>query len=421
MAILAWGLNHATAPLDLRERVAFPDEQLAEAVRRLRDGLAPVAEVAILSTCNRTEIYCVTDTTSHESVLSWLARSRDVEAELLTRTTYAHWNVDAVRHLMRVASGLDSQVLGEPQIMGQVKSAYDLAKSAGTLGPELSHMSQLALATAKRVRTDTDIGRHPISIAYATVSLAQQIFGDLSQSQALLIGAGETIELVARHLKEAGVSQLVVANRTLARAQELTALLGGKAITLGEIPDALAQSDLVIASTGSPTPLLGKGTVEEVLKIRRHRPIFMMDIAVPRDIEPQVSELRDVYLYTIDDLTAIIEENVRNRSEAARDAELLIDEGVLRYVKEQRIRDVRDVVRSFRDQAEAVQAEELAKSLKRLASGSDPAEVIEQLARNLTNKLIHKPTVAIRNAGAKGRGDLIEWLQELYDLKSGKS
>jgi len=282
-------------------------------------------------------------------------------------------------------------------------------------------MSQLALATAKRVRTDTDIGRHPISIAYATVSLAQQIFGDLSQSQALLIGAGETIELVARHLKEAGVSQLVVANRTLARAQELTALLGGKAITLGEIPDALAQSDLVIASTGSPTPLLGKGTVEEVLKIRRHRPIFMMDIAVPRDIEPQVSELRDVYLYTIDDLTAIIEENVRNRSEAARDAELLIDEGVLRYVKEQRIRDVRDVVRSFRDQAEAVQAEELAKSLKRLASGSDPAEVIEQLARNLTNKLIHKPTVAIRNAGAKGRGDLIEWLQELYDLKSGKS
>lgn len=420
MAILAWGLNHASAPLELRERIAFPDEQLAEAVRRLCDGLGQVAEAAILSTCNRTEIYCVTETASHESVLSWLAANRDVGAELLSQTTYAHWNVDAVRHLMRVASGLDSQVLGEPQIMGQVKSAYDVAKSAGTLGPELSRMSQLALATAKRVRTDTEIGRHPISVAYAAVGLARQIFGDLAKSQVLLLGAGETIELVVRHLKEAGVSKLVVANRTLARAQELTALLGGEAVTLGQLPEALEHSDVVIASTGSPTPLLGKGTAEEVLKRRKHRPIFMLDIAVPRDIEPQVAELRDVYLYTIDDLTAIIEENVRNRNEAARAAELLIDEGVLQYVREQRIRDVQDVVTQFRDQAETVRAEELAKALKRLASGGEPAEVIEQLTRNLTNKLIHKPTVGIRSAGAEGRDDLIEWLQELFNLKSGE-
>ncbi|MEE9253498.1 MAG: glutamyl-tRNA reductase, partial [Pseudomonadales bacterium] len=254
-------------------------------------------------------------------------------------------------------------------------------------------------------------------VAYCAVTLAQQIFGDLSQSQALLIGAGETIELVVRHLKEAGVSRLVVANRTLFRAQELTALLGGEAISLSELPHALAQSDLVIASTGSPMPLLGKGTVEEALKVRKHRPIFMMDIAVPRDIEPQVGELRDVYLYTIDDLTAIIEKNLRNRGEAARNAELLIDEGVLQYVKKQRIRDVQDVVRAFRDQAEALQAKELAKARRRLQSGADPQEVMEQLARNLTNKLIHKPTVGIRSAGAEGRSDLIEWLQELFELK----
>ena len=418
MAILAWGLNHATAPLELRERIAFPDEQLAEAVVRLCDVLEPVAEAAILSTCNRTEVYCVTDTTSHEAVLSWIANSRGIVPELLAQSTYSHWNVDAVRHLMRVASGLDSQVLGEPQIMGQVKGACDVAKSAGTLGPELSRISQLALATAKRVRTDTDIGRHPVSVAYAAVGLAQQIFGDLSQSQALLIGAGETIELVVRHLKEAGVSRLVVANRTLERARELTGLLGGEAITLGELPHALTESDVVIAATGSPMPLLGKGTVEQALKVRKHRPIFMMDIAVPRDIEPQVSKLRDVYLYTIDDLTAIIEKNVKNRTEAAREAELLIDEGVLKYLKDQRIRDVQDVVRAFRDQAEALKAEELAKAVRRLESGADPTETMAQLARDLTNKLIHKPTVGIRNAGAEGRADLIEWMQELFELKS---
>jgi glutamyl-tRNA reductase len=416
MAIVAYGLNFRTAPVDLRERVAFPADYLVPALRDLRQCLPFVGEAAILSTCNRTELYCAVDDTDPEPLADWLARHRNVSRRTIQDASYAHWDQDAARHLMRVAAGLDSQVLGEPQILGQVKDAYDLARVAGTLGPELSLLSQVTLNVAKRIRTGTDIGRNPVSIAYAAVTLAKQIFSDLAQSKVLLLGAGETIELVATHLDNAGIAGMTIANRTLDNARQLAERFNGRAIQLTDVPGCLHQFDIVIASTGSALPVLGKGAVEAALRQRKHRPVFLVDIAVPRDIEPEVGELRDVFLYSIDDLTDIVDSNTRERRRAAETAEAIVIEGAERYFRERRIRDAQHLLRSFREQSEEIQNQELERALQLLRNGYDAEQVLTQLARGLTNKLIHHPTIAIRDASAGNRGDLLEYVRALYNI-----
>ena len=415
MSLLALGINHKTASVDVRERVAFSPEQLAEALSQARAS-ARVKEVAILSTCNRTELYCSTDEKGIQAILQWLGNYHGVSDNDLEQCVYAHWDDEAARHMMRVASGLDSLVLGEPQILGQLKSAYTLSQESGFLGSELGRLFQQTFSVAKKVRTDTAIGENPVSVAYAAVSLAQHIFSDLGDSRALLIGAGETIELVARHLHNAGVKEITVANRTLNRALDLANEFNGKAILLGDIPDALPQADIVIASTASQLPILGKGAVENALKKRKHRPIFMVDIAVPRDIESQVADLDDVYLYTVDDLREVIEENQRSRETAAREAEDIINQGANEFMRQLRSLAAVDTVTDLRGRYESIRDQVVAASLKQIANGKPAEEVLAQMARRLTNKMLHHPTIQMRKASAEGRTELLDAAHTLFNL-----
>ena len=416
MAILAYGLNYRTASVEMRERIAFPEEAVGDALRRVVGEVQGVSEAAILSTCNRTELYCALPADGEPVLRDWLADQRDIRVEELSAVTYEHWDQDAARHQIRVAAGLDSQVLGEPQIMGQVKTAYEHARQAGTLGPELNLVSQIILRTAKQVRTQTDIGKNPVSVAFAAVALAKQIFTSLDTKKALLLGAGETIDLVAEHLTAQGLAGLGIANRTLANAEILAAKYHGEAMQLTDVPQRLAEYDIVIASTGASLPVVGKGAVEAAIKQRRRKPIFMVDIAVPRDIEVEVGTLPDVYLYSIDDLTGIIEANVQQRKSAAEDAERYVNEGAAHYVRERRLQLGKGVLTQFRAQAQAVQQEELAKALKDLERGTPAEQVLARLSSSLTNKLIHTPTTAIREASAEGRTDLLEYCRRLFGL-----
>jgi len=409
MGFIALGINHRTAGVEVRERVSFSPEQLPDALQRLR-AEAGADEVAILSTCNRTELYCAQDRLDAERLVEWVARFHGMTADEIRRSSYLHQDAGAVNHMMRVAAGLDSLVLGEPQILGQMKDAWQAARTAGTLGPYLDRLFQSTFSMAKQVRTDTAIGENPVSVAFAAVSLARQIFADLRRSTALLIGAGETIGLVARHLFEQGVGRIIVANRTLQRAELLSEPLGGQAIVLTQIPDILAECDVVISSTASPLPILGKGAVERALKQRRHKPMFMVDIAVPRDIEPEVGSLSDVYLYTVDDLHEVIEENLRSRQGAAEAAERLIELGTGDFMQRLRALAAVDVLRSYRQKAEQARDQELQKALAKLQRGADPALVMAEMARMLTNKLLHDPSVQLKQMTAQGRA------QELFAL-----
>ena len=415
MAFLALGINHKTASVAVRERVAFTPEKLVEALRELC-RLTPSREAAILSTCNRSELYLEQDALAVDEVLAWLADFHQLNVAELRDCAYVHADEAAVRHMMRVACGLDSLVLGEPQILGQMKSAYAVAREAGTVGPLLGRLFQATSSTAKTVRTDTAIGENPVSVAFAAVSLAKQIFADLHRSQALLIGAGETITLVARHLYEQGVKRIVVANRTLERASQLAEQFGAHAVLLSEIPNELVNSDIVISSTASQLPILGKGAVERALKQRRYKPIFMVDIAVPRDIEPEVGNLDDVYLYTVDDLHEVIEENLKSRQGAARAAEELVANGADEFMLRLRELAAVDVLKAYRQQCESLRDEELAKAQRALANGSPAEEVLQQLARGLTNKLLHAPSVQLKKLTAAGRLDALALAQELFAL-----
>lgn len=417
MPIVALGVNHVSAPVEVRERLAFAPDELAA---RLRELVAEphVDEAAIISTCNRTEIYAVVrDEAALQTLLQWLCRARKVSADWLSKYLYSYIDADAVRHLLRVSAGLDSLVLGEPQILGQAKTAYEDACNAGTVGRTLGRMFQNAFSVAKQVRTETAIGANPVSVAFAAVSLAKQIFGDLSASKALLIGAGETIELCARHLKDQGLQNMIIANRTVERAQDLAATLGGgEAIALGDMAERLAECDIVISSTASPLPVLGKGTVERAIKRRRHRLIFMVDLAVPRDIEPEVSKLKDVYLYTVDDLQDVIEENLRSRQQAALEADEIVALRVERFMAWHRSQDSIDVLRQYREQAERDRDQILARALRRLTAGEDPAEALAYLAHTLTNRLIHTPTTAIRAAAEAGDRAHLAALSQALDI-----
>jgi len=418
MAFIALGINHTTASVAVRERVAFSPEQLAEALRQLCRKVGS-REAAILSTCNRSELYLEMEQAQPQAVLEWLANFHAVPVEDLQACAYVHQDDQAIRHMMRVACGLDSLVLGEPQILGQIKTAYDEAREAGTLGPLLGRLFQATFSTAKTVRTDTAIGENPVSVAFAAVSLARQIFADLSSSQALLVGAGETITLVARHLHEQGVKKIVVANRTLERAQALADEFSGEAIVLADIPDALVNSDIVISSTASQLPVLGKGAVERALKLRKHKPVFMVDIAVPRDIEPQVGELSDVYLYSVDDLHEVVAENLKSRQGAAKAAEELVLQGTADFMHRLRELEAVDVLRAYRQQGERLRDEELARVQRALNNGLAPEDALAQLARGLTNKLLHTPSVQIKRLSADGRSDALSVAQELFGLTTG--
>ncbi len=417
MSLLLVGLNHETAPVSVRERVSFAPEQLPEGLRAACT-LPGISEAVILSTCNRTEIIVATgeDPACAAALGKWLEAFRALSPGELAANLYSLEGPEAMRHLVRVASGLDSLVMGEPQILGQFKTAVGEARRAGTVGSELGRTMEQVLALAKRVRTDSGIGQNPVSVAFAAVRLARHIFDDFSQTTALLIGAGEMIGLVARHLKEAGVPRLIIANRTVARAEQVAAEHGGEAIALAQIPEHLARADIVVSCTASQLPVLGKGAVEQALRVRRRKPMFMVDIAVPRDIEPQVSELRDVYLYSVDDLRQIIDDNLRAREQAAGKAEIIVAEGVEGWLRGQRGLDAVGTLRDYRSQAERLRDQELERALKSLRTGADPEEVLTQFGRNLTNKLVHGPSIELRRAGEEGRHELLDWARRLLGL-----
>jgi glutamyl-tRNA reductase len=417
MRLTALGINHNTAAVEMRERVAFAPEQLVEA---LQDACqrSVVEELVILSTCNRTELfYCAqANGEPEQQALAWLASWHHLPVEEIRESCYHYSDSEALRHMIQVASGLDSMVLGEPQILGQMKSAYAVAEEAGTAGRELSRIFPQVFAVAKKVRTDTAIGENPVSVAYAAVDLAGHIFSDLKSTSALLIGAGETIDLVARHLVDNGVSRIVVANRTLGRARELAQQFGAEAVLLAEIPQQLLHADIVITSTASQLPILGKGAVESALKQRKHQPILMVDIAVPRDIEAQVGELRDIYLYSIDDLREIVDQNLRSRKDEALRADEIIAAGVSEFLHDLRARGAANSVVALRGRAEQLRDAEVERALRQLAGGADPQQVIVALARGLTNKLIHSPSIELKRASAEGREDVLEVARSLLGL-----
>jgi glutamyl-tRNA reductase len=416
MGILTLGLNHNTAPVSIRERLAFPAERLKHALHGLIQ-LPGIEEVAILSTCNRTELYYGGEPKGHDVLIEWLAHEQRLQREEFQPFLYTHTDAETIRHMFRVACGLDSMILGEPQILGQMKSAYQTASEAGTLGKTLCKLFQHTFTAAKKVRTDTAIGSSPVSVAFAAVRLAQRIFDDLSRQTAVLIGAGETIELTARHLTENRIGELIIANRTYDKAHALAQQFNGFAISLSELPKHLARADIVVSSTASQLPILGKGSVESAIKARRHKPMFMVDLAVPRDIEPEVEQLRDVYLYTVDDLRNTVEENLRSRQEAAKQAEEIIDTEVDHFLAWLRAQGATSTIRDFRTQAELIRNQALAKARQALRAGRAPEETLELLANLLTNKLIHTPSTQLKQAGIYERHDLIAAARELFQLK----
>ena len=418
MTILAIGINHDTAPVEIREKVAFAPDIINDALQDLV-STPLVNEAAILSTCNRTEIYCGLEEPSNErAIIEWLQNYHKLSGVDISPFVYAHPDNLAVRHMLRVASGLDSLVLGEPQILGQLKQSFSVANNAGTIGKLLGRLFQHTFSVAKQVRTDTAIGASPVSVAFAAVSLAKQIFSSMDKHTALLIGAGETIELTARHLKESGIGRMIIANRTVEKAQKLANELHAFAIPLSEMPNHLAEADIVISSTASNLPILGKGATERALKSRKHRPILMVDIAVPRDIEPEVDELDDIYLYTVDDLKEIIQEGLKSRQEAAKQAEEIIDTQVSHFMGWLQSLGAVPTICKFRENTEQLASAELEKAKRQLANGVDAEQVMQQLTRNLTNKFIHAPCVNIKQAGYDNRTDFIDAAIELFNLKN---
>ncbi|MGB1198737.1 MAG: glutamyl-tRNA reductase [Thalassotalea sp.] len=418
MSIVAVGINHKTAPVAVREKISFNPDQLSIALQEMLQHVQ-CKEAAILSTCNRTELYLVQDgdvAVTKEKVLRWLEQHHNVAASTISPSLYWHNDHKAVNHMMRVACGLDSLVLGEPQILGQMKQAYSQAKAAGSMALVMDRLFQRTFGVAKQVRTDTEIGASAVSVAFASVNLAKHIFANIEKAKVLLVGAGETIELVAKHLYENKVNKITVANRTLSRAEGMAKQIGADVITLAQIPERMADADIVISSTGSTLPIIGKGMVEHALNKRKHRPIFMVDLAVPRDIEEQVSDLDDVFLYTVDDLQSIIAKNLENRRKAAVQAETIVSKQTDGFMAWLRGLNTQDTVISYRNQCMAERDVLLEKALQQLGSDKAPEAIIAELATKLTNKFMHAPTSAIQTAAQGGELDKIVYLREIFDL-----
>ena len=423
MSIRVIGINHKTAPVSVREKVAFSPQGLIEKLEQIKSSIESSYEnnndkkneVVILSTCNRTEIYSFSDYKLSQ-ILDWMQHQENITEEQLKQHIYDYSDEKAIQHILRVASGLDSLVLGEPQILGQLKTALKTSSECKTAGTTLKRLMQHAFLTAKRVRTQTSIGSNPVSVAFAAVKLAKQIFSKLENKTALLIGAGETIELVGKHLQNTGINKIIIANRSVENATRLAKELDGLGVSLQEIGEYLPEADIVISSTAAPIPVIGKGTVEWALKKRKHKPIFMVDIAVPRDIEPEVKELDDVYLYTVDDLQSVIEENMKSRQEAAAQAEVMISEEVEAFMGWLRAQDKIQLIKSYRTKISTIQNETLEKATKLLNNGSSPEEALKFLAHTLTNKLAHDATVAMNKAAHSGDHKLLEASDKLFNL-----
>ncbi|PPC93747.1 MAG: glutamyl-tRNA reductase [Methylotenera sp.] len=414
MQLYVIGVNHTTAPIQIREHVAFDSEHLGSALRELT--LHDASEAAILSTCNRTELYCSTDNPAKP--LAWLSQYHKLETNSIQPYIYTLPDNEAVKHAFRVASGLDSMVLGEPQILGQFKQSVKIAQDAGTLGTLLHKLFQRTFEVAKEVRTNTDIGANSISMAAAAVKLAQRIFGDISGQKVLFIGAGEMISLCADHFAAQKPKSIVVANRTLERGIELAGKIGGEAILLNDLPERFAEFDIVVTSTASQLPIIGLGMVESAIKTRRHRPIFMVDLAVPRDIEPQVAELDDVFLYTVDDLAQVVTDGMVNRQEAAIDAEMIVAARVENFMHWLKKREAVPTIKALRDQAEAMRKIELEKALKLIQKGESPDKVLEALSTALTNKFLHAPSHALNLAQGDEHVRLEQLMKQLYQIKN---
>lgn len=415
MSLLAIGINHNTASVELREKVAFGPDKLSEALGQLTDS-AYVHGSVILSTCNRTEIYCDVKSTSKNKLIEWLSQFHEVSPEDLKPSLYVHEEQAAIRHLMRVSCGLDSLVLGEPQILGQVKQAYADSREERAVDPSLEKLFQKAFSVAKRVRTETEIGGSAVSVAYAACTLAKHIFESLSDATVMLVGAGETIELVAKHLASHNCKRIIVANRTRERAMTLAQEFDGEVIALNEIPDHLADADIVISSTASPLPIIGKGMVETALKARRNQPMLLVDIAVPRDIEAQVGDLNDAYLYSVDDLQSIVDSNIEQRKVEAIQAEAIVSEESAAFMSWMRSLQAVDSIRDYRKSANEIREDLLSKSLQALAAGGDPEKLLTELSNKLTNKLIHTPTRAMQSAAEQGEPGKLAIIRESLGL-----
>ncbi len=413
MQLLTFGINHQTAPLNVREQIAFHAEAMDVALRDLVSNGA-AKEATILSTCNRTEIYC--NTSTPVQAVNWLASYHHLAANDIEPYIYRLPQEQAVKHAFRVASGLDSMVLGEPQILGQMKQAVRQAEEAGTMGFLLHKLFQRTFSVAKDVRTQTEIGANLVSMAAAAVKLAERIYPAIAEQRVLFIGAGEMIELNAVHFAARNPRHITVANRTLERAQTLARRINGDAVTLNELPDQLAQHDIIVTCTASPLPILGKGMVERALKARKHRPLFIVDLAVPRDVEAEVADLDDVFLYTVDDLSEVVRDGLDARQGAVKEAEVIIDSGVSDFVHWMESRGVVPTIRALRDHAERQRRAEMEKALRALTKGEPPEKVLESFSNALTNKFLHAPTQALNQATSDERDGMLETVHRLYRL-----
>ncbi|MCC7546953.1 MAG: glutamyl-tRNA reductase [Burkholderiales bacterium] len=415
MQLFAFGINHQTAPLEVRERIAFNAEGLTSALRDLV-GHEPVREAAIISTCNRTELYC--NAQDPAKAVSWLAGYHQMKASLLEPYLYSLPRERAVKHAFRVASGLDSMVLGEAQILGQMKQAVRSAEKAGTLGLVLHKLFQQTFSVAKEVRTRTDIGASSVSMAAAAVRLAERIFPAIAEQKVLFVGAGEMIELTARHLAAQHPRSVTFANRTLERAQLLALQFAGQAVSINELAEVLASHDIVVTSTASPLPIIGKGMVERALKARRHRPMLIVDLAVPRDVEAEVAKMDDVFLYSVDDLGRVVQEGRDARTAAVGEAEGIIDAKVVDFMQWLSGREAVPTIRALRDQAERARRHQMDRALRMLRKGESAERVLEMLSQSLTNKLMHAPTAALHEAPEAERDALQRMVERIYQVRA---
>jgi glutamyl-tRNA reductase len=417
MPFFVLGLNHHTAPVSLRERVSVAETQQEQMLTQIVQ-LPGIEQAVLLSTCNRTEIYCLTDPQHEHTLAQWFASFNGIEPETLNGHLYSHFGIDAVKHVFRVASGLDSLILGEPQILGQVKQAWSLAKQQNTIRGDLDRLFQQTFAMAKRVRTETQIGAHPVSVAYASVKLARQLFSQLEQASVLLIGAGETIELAAQHLASAKVKRLMIANRTLEHAQTLATRYGGFALPLSEFPKHLAEADIVISATASEHAIVSKTDIARALQQRKHKPMLLIDLAVPRDIEPDIALLEDIYLYTVDDLEHVLEESRASRQQAAVQAQSIIDIQAEHFFAQLNALEHQSSALKIRARVEQIRDVQLDKARQALARGDSVDEELETLAYQLSNKFMHKPSTALKQAALEGNINLLKAAEQLFDVDS---
>lgn len=417
MSFVVIGLNHQTAPVSLRERVSVAETQQEQMLKQIV-ALPGIEQAVLLSTCNRTEIYCHTSLQDEHTLAQWFANFNEIAPETLNSHLYSHTDIDAVKHLFRVASGLDSLILGEPQILGQVKQAWALAKQQHTAHGALDRLFQHTFAMAKRIRTETQIGAHPVSVAYASVKLARQLFSQLDQASVLLIGAGETIELVAQHLASAKVKHLMIANRTLEHAQSLASRYAGFALPLAEFPKHLANADIVISATASQQIIVSKVDVAKALQQRKHKPMLFIDLAVPRDVEPDVALLDDIYLYTVDDLDHVLEESRASRQQAALQAQSIIDIQAEHFLTQFNALEHQTSVLKIRVHVEQLRDAQLEKARQALARGDSADEVLELLAHQLSNKFMHKPSTTLKQAALDGNIELLKAAEKLFDIDS---